>query len=110
MQAAQVRATAIRSFTDALPAVESLLMRGGQRTARRNAGTSVLEARRRAKDRAETQRVLDQFTAVRPRPPARPPRARPLPRPHHPPRPGPTAPPRPAVAGGPAPSPPSPPV
>lgn len=60
MQAAPVRATAIPSFTDALRAVESLLMSGGQRTARRNAWTSVLEDRRRAKDRVEVQRVLDQ--------------------------------------------------
>ncbi|MGW3587548.1 SCO2195 family GlnR-regulated protein [Streptomyces fungicidicus] len=60
MQAAPVRATAIPSFTTALRAVESLLMSGGQRTARRNAWTSVLEDRRRAKDRVEAQRVLDQ--------------------------------------------------
>lgn len=69
MQAAPVRATAIPpipSFTDALRAVESLLMSGGQRTARRNAWTSVLEDRRRAKDRVEAQRVLDEFTTVRP--------------------------------------------
>ncbi|MFE4666885.1 hypothetical protein ACFRI7_18845 [Streptomyces sp. NPDC056716] len=64
MQAAPVHATAIPSFTTALRAVESLLMSGGQRTARRNAWTSVLEDRRRAKDRVEAQRVLDQtFTA-----------------------------------------------
>ncbi|MGW0880966.1 SCO2195 family GlnR-regulated protein [Streptomyces sp. NPDC002671] len=63
MQAAHVRATAIPSFTDALRAVESLLMSGGQRTARRNAWTSVLEDRRRAKDRVEAQRVLDQAAA-----------------------------------------------
>ncbi|MGN5378434.1 hypothetical protein ACQ4WX_16055 [Streptomyces lasalocidi] len=60
MQAAPVRATAIPSFTDALRAVEHLLMSGGQRTARRNAWTSVLEDRRRAKDRVEAQRVLEQ--------------------------------------------------
>ncbi|MFD5451288.1 SCO2195 family GlnR-regulated protein [Streptomyces sp. NPDC003470] len=60
MQAAPVRATAIPSFTDALRAVESLLMSRGQRTARRNAWTSVLEDRRRAKDRIETERVLQQ--------------------------------------------------
>ncbi|GAA3109000.1 SCO2195 family GlnR-regulated protein [Streptomyces echinatus] len=56
----ETRATAIPSFTDALRAVESLLMSGGQRTARRNAWTSVLEDRRRAKDRVEAQRVLEQ--------------------------------------------------
>ncbi|MCF1599758.1 SCO2195 family GlnR-regulated protein [Streptomyces muensis] len=66
MQAAPVRATAIPSFTTALRAVESLLMGSGQRTARRNAWTSVLEDRRRAKDRVEAQRVLDQVTVVRP--------------------------------------------
>ncbi|AYN41714.1 hypothetical protein D9753_25740 [Streptomyces dangxiongensis] len=60
MQAAPVHATAIPSFTDALKAVESLLMSGGQRTARRNAWTSVLEDRRRAKDRVEAQRFLEQ--------------------------------------------------
>ena len=60
MQAAPVRATAIPSFATALRAVESLLMSGGQRTARRNAWTSVLEDRRRAKDRVEAERVLDQ--------------------------------------------------
>ncbi|MEW2284300.1 hypothetical protein [Streptomyces sp. NPDC047841] len=60
MQAAPVRATAIPTFTGALRAVESLLMSGGQRTARRNAWTSVLEDRRRAKDRVEAQRFLDQ--------------------------------------------------
>ncbi|MDR3082378.1 MAG: hypothetical protein LBV60_15875 [Streptomyces sp.] len=65
MQAARVRATAIPSVTDALRAIESLLMGGGQRTARQNAWTSVLEDRRRAKDRIEAQRVLD-ATASRP--------------------------------------------
>ncbi|MET9776005.1 hypothetical protein ABZ023_17425 [Streptomyces sp. NPDC006367] len=63
MQAAPVRATAIPSFTDALRAVESLLMGSGQRTARRNAWTAVLEDRRRAKDRIETERVLRQQVA-----------------------------------------------
>ncbi|CAL9424124.1 SCO2195 family GlnR-regulated protein [Streptomyces sp. enrichment culture] len=63
MQAAPVRATAIPSFAHALRAVETLLMSAGQRTARRNAWTSVLEDRRRAKDRVEAQRVLDQAAA-----------------------------------------------
>ncbi|MFE5400969.1 SCO2195 family GlnR-regulated protein [Streptomyces sp. NPDC004596] len=63
MQAAPVRATAIPSVTDALRAVESLLMSHGQRTARRNAWNSVLEDRRRAKDRVEAQRVLEQAAA-----------------------------------------------
>ncbi|GGX11445.1 SCO2195 family GlnR-regulated protein [Streptomyces chryseus] len=57
--ATPVRATAIPSVTHALRAVESLLMGGGQRTARRNAWTSVLEDRRRAKDRVEAQHVLE---------------------------------------------------
>ncbi|MCF4137960.1 hypothetical protein L1856_16450 [Streptomyces sp. Tue 6430] len=65
MQAAPVRANAIPTITDALRAVESLLMSGGQRTARRNAWTSVLEDRRRAKDRFEAQRVLEEVTSVR---------------------------------------------
>ena len=65
MQAAPVRATAIPSFATALRAVESLLMSGGQRTARRNAWTSVLEDRRRARDRSEAQRVLEQAVAAR---------------------------------------------
>ncbi|CAL9309665.1 hypothetical protein ACPCIX_18520 [Streptomyces pseudogriseolus] len=66
MQAAPVRATAIPSLTTALRAVESLLMSSGQRTARRNAWTSVLEDRRRAQDRVEAQRVLDQSLLTRP--------------------------------------------
>ncbi|GAA2762008.1 hypothetical protein AB0I06_23645 [Streptomyces sp. NPDC050674] len=67
MQAAPpVRATAIPSFSTALRAVESLLMSSGQRTARRNAWTSVLEDRRRAKDRVEAQRVIEQSLSVRP--------------------------------------------
>ncbi|MEU6661426.1 hypothetical protein [Streptomyces sp. NPDC046821] len=65
MQAAPVRATAIPTFTNALRAVESLLMGSGQRTARRNAWTSVLEDRRRAKDRVEAERVLEEAVAAR---------------------------------------------
>ncbi|WDM11537.1 hypothetical protein J3S85_08370 [Streptomyces lavenduligriseus] len=65
MQAPPVRATAIPSFTDALRRVESLLLSGGQRTARRNAWTSVLEDRRRAKDRVEAQRFLERASAGR---------------------------------------------
>ncbi|MCW5249206.1 MULTISPECIES: hypothetical protein [unclassified Streptomyces] len=64
MQAApSVRATAIPSFTGALRAVESLLLSGGQRTARRNAWNSVLEDRRRARDRVEAERVLERAVA-----------------------------------------------
>ncbi|WNI25154.1 hypothetical protein [Streptomyces sp. ITFR-16] len=59
MQAVPVRATAIPSVTDALRAVESLLLSSGQRTARRNAWTAVLEDRRRAKDRVESEYVLE---------------------------------------------------
>jgi hypothetical protein len=66
MQAAPVRATAIPTFSTALRAVESLLMSSGQRTARRNAWTSVLEDRRRAKDRVEAQRVLEAVTSTHP--------------------------------------------
>jgi hypothetical protein len=66
MQAAPVRANAIPSLTHALRAVESLLMSGGHRTARRNAWTSVLEDRRRAKDRVEAQRVLERAASSRP--------------------------------------------
>ncbi|MFH9607745.1 hypothetical protein [Streptomyces sp. NPDC017448] len=59
MQAAPVRAHALPSVTTALRAVESLLLSGGQRTARRNAWTAVLEDRRRAQDRVEAEYVLD---------------------------------------------------
>ncbi|MFD7493416.1 hypothetical protein ACFV8T_13500 [Streptomyces sp. NPDC059832] len=59
MQAVPVRATAIPSVTDALRAVESLVLGSGQRTARRNAWTAVLEDRRRAKDRVEAEYVLE---------------------------------------------------
>ncbi|MFE7105092.1 hypothetical protein ACFU98_24460 [Streptomyces sp. NPDC057575] len=59
MQAVPVRATAIPSVTDALRAVESLFLGGGQRTARRNAWNAVLEDRRRAKDRVEAEYVLE---------------------------------------------------
>lgn len=62
---ASVRATAIPTFTGALRAVESLLLSGGQRTARRNAWTSVLEDRRRAKDRVETERVIERVLEAR---------------------------------------------
>lgn len=58
MQAAPVRPVT-ETVSSALRAVESLLMSGGQRTARRNAWTAVLEDRRRAKDRVEAQHVLE---------------------------------------------------
>ncbi|MEU6058159.1 hypothetical protein [Streptomyces sp. NPDC047097] len=47
------------TVTGALRAVEALLLGAGQRTARRNAWTSVLEDRRRAQDRVEAQHVLE---------------------------------------------------
>nr|WP_255951036.1 hypothetical protein [Streptomyces sp. ODS25] len=62
MQAAPVRSSR-PSVTAALRAVEALLLNGGQRTARRNAWTCVLEDRRRAEDRIEVQRMLDRLGA-----------------------------------------------
>lgn len=59
VMAAASRPNALPSVSNALRAVESLLMSGGQRTARRNAWTAVLEDRRRAKDRVEAQHVLE---------------------------------------------------
>ncbi|WP_419994294.1 hypothetical protein [Streptomyces boninensis] len=41
-----------------LRTIEQVLLRGGQRTARRNAWNAVLEDRRRAKDRRETEVVM----------------------------------------------------
>ncbi|MFE4688889.1 MULTISPECIES: hypothetical protein [Streptomyces] len=58
MHAAPVRANTIPTVATALRAVESLLMSSGQRTARRNAWTAVLEDRRRAQDRVEAEHVL----------------------------------------------------
>ncbi|EFL14786.1 hypothetical protein ACQKM2_14010 [Streptomyces sp. NPDC004126] len=55
MQAAPVRAIAIPSVSEAFRGLESLLMSG----ARRNAWAAVLEDRRRAKDRVETEHVLE---------------------------------------------------
>ncbi|MFK4689483.1 SCO2195 family GlnR-regulated protein [Streptomyces pristinaespiralis] len=57
--ARHVSANPIPSVTGALRAVESLILGAGQRTARRNAWTAVLEDRRRAKDRVEAQHVLE---------------------------------------------------
>jgi hypothetical protein len=61
MQAAHIRTLPFPfpSVTGALRAVEALLLARGQRTARRNAWNSVLEDRRRAKDRVEAQRVME---------------------------------------------------
>ncbi|MFE7133514.1 hypothetical protein ACFVIM_21915 [Streptomyces sp. NPDC057638] len=57
MLAAPVRH--LPSVKDTLRAMESFLLSGGQRTARRNAWTAVLEDRRRARDRVEAQHVLE---------------------------------------------------
>lgn len=53
--AAPVRPT----LSDTLRALEGLLLRGGQSTARRNAWTSVLEDRGRAQARTETAHLLE---------------------------------------------------
>ncbi|MEV8536910.1 hypothetical protein [Streptomyces sp. NPDC051211] len=55
MQAAPVRAIAVPTLGDAIRGIESLLIRG----ARRNAWTAVLEDRRRAQDRVETEHALE---------------------------------------------------
>ncbi|MBU7599406.1 hypothetical protein JGS22_017725 [Streptomyces sp. P38-E01] len=47
------------SFAGALRALESVLMRGEQQTARRNAWNAVLEDRSRARVRTETEHVLE---------------------------------------------------
>lgn len=70
MQAHPAQAPARPTVSGALRAVESLLMRGGQQTARRNAWTAVLEDRRRARDRHEAQDVLEALTAAAGVPPA----------------------------------------
>ena len=50
----------------ALRAVESLLLPGGQQTARRNAWTAVVADRRRARDRSDAARAMDALAAVQP--------------------------------------------
>jgi hypothetical protein len=50
------------SVAGALRVVESFLLRGGHRTARRNAWAAVLEDRRRAQDRREAQHVLERLS------------------------------------------------
>jgi hypothetical protein len=70
---AAARSTAATaSVTGALRVMEAILLRGGQRTARRNAWTAVLEDRRRAKDRHEAQHVLATLSAAPAIPPAGP--------------------------------------
>jgi hypothetical protein len=60
------RGTDLRTTLRALEGFESLLMRRGQLTARRNAWTAVLEDRRRAVARTEAQRVLEAAAERRP--------------------------------------------
>ncbi|MEU5978834.1 hypothetical protein [Streptomyces sp. NPDC047315] len=67
MHALPERATALPSVTVALRAVESLLLGRGQRTARRNAWSAVLEDRRRAQDRVEALHVLEAVADRAPR-------------------------------------------
>lgn len=58
-RAGEPRTSPLPSVAGALRAMESLLLSGGQRTARRNAWTAVLEDRRRAEDRVAAQHVLE---------------------------------------------------
>ncbi len=50
--------TTLRAFVQ----LEHMLLRRGNRTARRNAWTAVLEDRRRARARTEAQHVLEAAT------------------------------------------------
>jgi hypothetical protein len=50
--------------SQALRAVESFLLRGGQQTARRNAWAAVVEDRRRARDRREAQYEMDALVSA----------------------------------------------
>ena len=61
MQAAPVRPTArpLAAARFALRTVETFLLAGGQRTARRNAWSAVVEDRRAARARAESQSVIE---------------------------------------------------
>ncbi|WP_184569041.1 SCO2195 family GlnR-regulated protein [Streptomyces zagrosensis] len=59
MLAAPVSPLARPSVAGALRTIEGLLMSAGQRTARRNAWTSVLEDRRRAEDRREAEHLME---------------------------------------------------
>ncbi|MBR7673761.1 hypothetical protein KDA82_12180 [Streptomyces daliensis] len=53
------RGSALQTTLRALESLESLLLRRGNLTARRNAWTAVLEDRQRAKARTEAQRILE---------------------------------------------------
>ncbi|MCZ4121692.1 SCO2195 family GlnR-regulated protein [Streptomyces sp. H39-S7] len=66
VESAQLRQSTLHptvTVTGALRAVEALLLGGGQQTARRNAWSSVVEDRRRAKDRREVQHVIEALNA-----------------------------------------------
>ncbi|MFC7221153.1 hypothetical protein ACFQLX_23765 [Streptomyces polyrhachis] len=54
--------------SETLRTIERMLMRGGQSTARRNAWNAVLEDRRRARDRRETEQVMGATTLRSARP------------------------------------------
>jgi wyosine [tRNA(Phe)-imidazoG37] synthetase (radical SAM superfamily) len=60
----QSASTHTSSVTGTLRALEKVLLRRGQRTARRNAWNAVLEDRRRARDRRDTELVM-RTTATR---------------------------------------------
>ncbi|WP_431946360.1 SCO2195 family GlnR-regulated protein [Actinacidiphila sp. bgisy167] len=67
MQAAHLhrQSTLPGAAAGALRAVEHLLFRRAEETARRNAWSAVLEDRKRAKDRREAQHVMDALVASR---------------------------------------------
>lgn len=58
LQAPRAYTGPVGPVAGALRAMESLLLRGGQQTARRNAWAAVLEDRKRARDRREAEHVL----------------------------------------------------
>lgn len=60
--------TTVQTTLRALEGLENLLIGRGQRTARRNAWTSVLEDRQRARARTEAQRVIEASAAREARP------------------------------------------
>ncbi|WP_406264155.1 hypothetical protein OH779_13660 [Actinacidiphila glaucinigra] len=67
MQAAHLhrQSTIPGAAAGALRAVEYLLFRGAEETARRNAWSAVLEDRKRAKDRRDAQHVMDALVSSR---------------------------------------------
>jgi hypothetical protein len=60
-----LRSMGLRSMSDALRRAESVLLGGGQQTARRNAWDAVCENRRLAQDRQEIEVVLGNVTRLR---------------------------------------------